>query len=210
MSDQSSTVVLDVTPLVTTDAAALTSTIKARSLFQPAFIAQTPLDTVNQLDMPTGLTVAGDIWRILFALPSDMPAFVLYPYALTATLLCDPEDAAFPALFDSSFQVAFSINPLQSNLGTWQTSGMFGAQAGFGSVQRRFIDPNLRGFPIRPRVAAPNQLNRVGGLELTIATPDVSATANTSIEVDYRLLLFPEGVADNAGFYTPMLYYHPD
>lgn len=177
-------------------------------MYQPAFIAQTVIDTPGEIDMPAGLTVAGDIWRILFNLPSAMDGFVLYPYAMVGTILNQPEDPAFGALFDSSFQVSYGINPLATGRGNWQTSGMFGVQSGFGDVARRFFDPNLRGFPMRPRVANAN--DRVGGLEFTIATPDAGATAVTTIDVDYRILLFPEGAVLNAGYYTPMLFYHPD
>lgn len=44
---------------------------------------------------------------------------------------------------------------------------------------------------------------------LTIDTPDVGTTDITDLIMDVRFLLFPEQAADNAGFYMPSLFFHP-
>lgn len=211
MGDATSVVIMKPRPLVTSDAAALTSSIESRPLFQPAFILESGVDVENETTMPTGLTVAGDVWRIEFNLGSPMPGYVVYPFAFTGDIINDMADAAFADLFELQASMQMSVAPNLASrsgfrdftMGTPRTTGPSGL-----FVQD--ISPELKGLPVRPRPGGGGLTGiRVGDLLLTIKTADVTATSNTTIDLDYRLLMFPEGAKDNAGFYTPLLYTHP-
>lgn len=211
MADATSTIVLTPRPLVTTDAAALTASIEAKSGFQPAFIAETLVDEANETAMPTALTADEDVWRIIFELSGPMPGYILYPYAFTGDLVMGGALTAFNTLFEDDAAFQISVNPLSASRSGWRafTLGpvLFG---GPNNITNRDISPELKGFPVRARTAGGGgSLVRVGELLLTVATADVTATAATSIDIDFRLLMFPEAAAENAGFYTPSLFFHP-
>lgn len=201
--------ILGVRPLVTSDAAGLTAPIQAAPFYQPAFIAETGLEEANETPMPTGLTDPGNVWRIIFELASPMPGFVVYPYAFSGNLIHDTA-GAFGALFENEFAYQLSVAQLTASRAGWQTASMDEIRfLGPIPIRIQAISPPLRGFPIRPRTPGGGGVGtRVGELSLTIDTPDVTATANTSLDFDFRLLLFPEAARDNAGYYTPMLFFH--
>jgi len=211
VSDQTSTILLQPRPLVTSDAAGLKASIDARSVFQPAFIAETAIDLANETDMPTGLTVAGDVWRIIFELPTSMPSMILYPLAFTGDIIHNGFDTAFLTLFELDAVFQMSVNPAAAS-----RSGFRAFRLGPPLLQgpvaltTQDIAPELKGFPVRPRPAGGGGSGtRVGELHLTVQVADVTATAQTSLDIDYRLLMFPEAAANNAGFFTPQLYFHP-
>lgn len=203
--------ILDVRPLVTSDADALTAPIQVAPFYQPAFIAETALDLAGQTAMPTGLTDIADNWRVTFELASPMPGFVVYPFCFIGNLINLADAAGFANLFETRAVYSVSIAPGTASSEGWQQFDMgdpFDINPITGRVQT--IAPNLRGFPMRPRSPGGGGFGiRVGDMILTIQTPDVEATAATSLTLDFRLLLFPEAAAQNAGFYTPGLFFHP-
>ncbi len=212
MANATSIVTLVTRPLVTSDADALTAPIKVAPFYQPAFIAETVVDALGAITMPTGLTVAGDVWRVTMNLASPMPGFVVYPYAFTGNLLNVSGSVAFQTLFETLAQYQISVDPDAASQRAWREFSL-GAAHVMGPIVGSSIDiaPELKGFPVRPRTPGGGLTGvRVGELLLEIQTPDVTATANTVLNLDYRLLLFPEAAADNAGFYTPMLFFHPN
>lgn len=210
MADATSTLILKPEALVTTDAAALTANIQARSMFQPAFVVQTAVDEVDETDMPAGISADGDVWRIIFELSAPMPGYVLYPFAFTGDLVMGGALTAFNTLWEDDAALQISVNPISASRSGWRAFQLgpvlFG---GPNNITNRDLSPELKGFPVRPRAAGGNGSVRVGELLLTVATFDATAAAATSIDIDYRLLMFPEAVSINAGFYSPSLFFHP-
>jgi len=211
VADATSTVILEVKPLVTSDADALTAGIQAAPFYQPAFVAETMVDSAGLTSMPTGLTINGDVWRIIFELASPMPGFVVYPICFIGNLLASAEFGAFANLFAPLAAYTISVAENQATVGGWQ-SFTLGGFKDLGPIPQviNTIAPDLRGFPVRPRTPGGGGVGtRVGELSLTIATAHVAATAVTKLDLDFRLLLFPEASALNAGFWTPLLFFHP-
>ncbi len=72
MADGTTTVFLEASPLITSDAAALESDIIPRALWQPSFILRS--DPTALLPVTTvGLAATGDVWRIMVAAPAIVP-----------------------------------------------------------------------------------------------------------------------------------------
>lgn len=210
MANATSIVILETRPLVTSDADALTAPIQAVPFYQPAFIAETFVDAAGEIPMPTALTGVGEVWRVIFELASPMPDFVVYPYAFTGNLHASTGTVAFASLFETLAQFQISVDPSLASTRGWREFSL-GSSHVLGSIGGASIDiaPDLKGFPVRPRTPGGGGLGtRVGEMLLEIKTPDVTVTAATVLNMDFRLLLFPVSSALNAGFYTPSLFFH--
>lgn len=210
MVDKTSVVVLTPRALVTKDAAGLTAAIQATG-FLPSFYAETLVGEDNEIDMTTALDTAGDVWRFIFEVPSRMPAIFVYPVAFTANLLNDVGHAGFDDLFESIALYQISVGGDDSERSGWLdlTLGptVFHGPTGF---KTRVISPELRGFPVRARSPGGSPTDRrVGEMLLTVKTPSAIAALATTIDIDFRLLFFPEGASDNAGWYQTQMFFHP-
>ena len=211
MGDFTSTVVLKPRALVTADAAGLRAGLQATG-FLPNFLAATEVGEGNELPMTTTMNAAGDVWRIKFEVPSPMPAIFVYPVAFSATLINDVGHAGFDDLFTDVGLFTISIGPTQDQFirEGWQDL-VIGPTSlhGPSGFKTRSITPELKGFPVRARTPGGGADATVGEMLLTMKTPSALGQLATGIAIDYRLLFFPEGASDNAGFYQTQMFFHP-
>ncbi len=208
MSDDTETVFLDYFPLITEDAAALTSDIMPEGPWQPKMVLRT--DPTELLDLgASGIAADGDIWRIMLAAPSAMPDTMFYPIAMTASIVglntVFWEDAALYAIAPP-----VGVVPLQH---AWRSFTLDSVRTVWngGVVENiQTAAPVFQGFPPTTVEAIETGISAIGGLQFICQTFDAGQAAAQFLSIDARWLGFPRSLARSAGFYMPRLFYKPN
>jgi len=208
MADTTTVILLESTPLLSSDAAGLAADILPKALWEPSFILQTRQPSSSAIP----INADGDIWRVLLASTTPMKAFVFYPLALTATFV---GTLTFPVFWETA--ASYSIDPPIKNTvprnDVWKPVTMPAVKPIFDGSAVLFTQtclPSFAGFPPRPVVNDQDvgtTNNSLAGFQFTTQTYDATIDAAMSLSIDARWLAFPRTVARNTGYWMPALFY---
>ncbi len=207
MADDTEIQFLDVSPLITSDAAALQADIEPKGLWQPTKVLRTNPATLIDLSAST-IAAAGDVWRIMISAPSAMPDTIFYPIALSFSFV-GLNVAFWEDLALYSISPPVGTVPLQHAWRSFQLDTRRSVFNGATTVNIQTGAPEFEGFPPSTVEAIETTVSTIGGLQFTVQTFQAAEKAAIKLSVDARWLGFPRALQRSAGFYMPRMFFKP-
>lgn len=207
MADDTEIQFLEVSPLLTSDAAALQADIVPQDVWQPTKVLRT--DPTLLIDISASLlAAAGDVYRIMISAPSAMPDTIFYPIALSFSFV-----GLNVAFWETNALYAISppvgTFPLQHAWRSFDLDAVRSVFNGATVVNFQSGAPDFQGFPPSTVEAIETTVSTIGGLQFTVGTFQAAEKTALRLSVDARWLGFPRALQRSAGFYMPRMFFKP-